>query len=331
MSSPTAATLVLKVVSIDDLGVNIVELPAGTFLVDGEVVSHAGWNSYNTKHQISVKDIENVRAIYAENILVGYVPTTEGITDDVLSAEGYNDFIRELRKNGSMVGGYEDQEFVWNSLEDEFAYRKFTSSWKAQYKTETTYSKPLLIDRTHILQDTGNPYIKAGFLTGEANTPLYSYSRTNAVPDLMTKKFESLGMERKEKLSYSQTEGKKVWSNSDHSGLEYVTAFGCYIMGKPNLPKTGGEFKGSLEYLTKIYQEDKKWIEDLIQVGYNLHFRNEGASSVLIKEVWDGLKTCIAYVNTMDVKVRSETSKKQALLKLQQLLNTVNVEILEEK
>lgn len=328
MNSPTAATLVLKVVSIDDLGVNIVELPAGTFLVDGEVVSHGGYNSYNTKHQISVKDIENVRAIYTENTLVGYVPTTDGITDDVLSVEGYNDFIQELRKKGSMVGGYEDQEFVWNTLEDEFAYRKFTSSWKAQYKTDTTYSEPLLIDRTHILQDTGNPYIKAGFLTGEANTPLYSYSRTNAVADLMAKKFESLGMERKEKLSYSQTEGKKVWSNSDYSGLEYVTAFGRYIMGKANLPKTRGEFKGSLEYLINIYEEDKKWIEDLIQVAYNLHFSNEGASSVLIKEVYYGIKSCINYVNTLDVKVKSETSKRSVLGQLNKLLDSVNQEIL---
>lgn len=328
MSVPTAATQVLKVISIDDLGVNIIELPAGTFLVDGEVVSHSGWNSYNTKHQISVKEVENVRAVYTESILVGYVPTTEGITDDILSVEVYNDFIQKLRKNGSMVGGYEDQEFVWNTLEDEFAYRKFTSSWKPKYKTETNYSEPLLIDRTHILQDTGIPYIKAGFLTGEARTPLYNYSRTNAVADLMAKKFESLGMERKEKLSYAQTEGKKVWSNSDHSGLEYVTAFGRYIMGKPNLPKTRGEFKGSLEYLTEIYEEDKKWIEDLIQVGYNLHFRNEGASSVLIKEVWDGLKTCIAYVNTMDVKVKSETSKRSALNQLNKMLESVNQEIL---
>lgn len=326
MSVPTATTIVLKVVSIDDLGINIVELPAGTFLVDGEVVSHAGWNSYNTKHQISVKDIENVRAVNTENVLVGYIPVQEGITDDVLSVEGYNDFVKELRSAADYSD--DDGEIVWNNLEAEFAYRKFVAQWKPKYKTETIYSEPLLIDRTHILQDTGNPYIKAGFLTGEAKTPLYSYSRTNAVADLMAKKFESLGMERKEKLSYSQTEGKKVWSNSDHSGLEYVTAFGRYIMSKPNLPKTRGEFKGSLEHLTKIYEEDKKWIEDLIQVGYNLHFRNEGASTVMIKEVHDGLRTCLSYVNTLDVKVKSETSKRSAIAQINKLIESVNQEIL---
>lgn len=328
MNSPQVATQVLKVISIDDLGVNIVELPAGTYLVDGEVVSHSGWNSYNTKHQISAKDIENIRSIHKRNILVGYVPITEGTTDDILSVEGYNDFLQELHKNGYTVGPDDDQDFVWNTLEDEFAYRKFTSQWKAKYKEETTYSEPLLIDRSHIRQDSGNPYIVAGFLTGRSDVPLYSYSRSSAVASLLAKKFESLGMEFKEGLSYGATEGKKLWSNSTHSGLEYVTAFGKYIIGKNLVPKTRGEFKGSFEYLENIYKEDKKWIEDLIQVGYNLHFRNEGASTVLLGEVYSGLKTCINYVNTMDVKVKSETSKRSALMQLNKLLESVNQEVL---
>lgn len=327
MISPSSTTQVLKVVSIDDLVINIVELPHGNFLVDAEVVSNTGYNSYNNKHQISAKDIENIRAINTQNILVGYVPATEGITDDVLSVEGYNDFVQELTASADYSD--DDGEIVWDNLEAEFAYRKFIAQWKSQFKTETTYSEPLLIDRSHIRQDSGNPYIVAGFLTGRSDVPLYSYSRSNAVASLLSKKFSSLGMEFKESLSYSQTEGKKVWGNSTHSGLEYVTAFGKYIIGKDIAPKTRGEFKGSFEYLEKIYKEDKQWIEDLIQVGYNLHFCNSGASSVLLSEVSAGVKTCINYVNTLDVKVKSETSKRSALTQLNKLLDSVNKEILQ--
>lgn len=325
MSNPQATTQVLKVISIDDLGVNIVELPHGNFLVDGEVVSNTGYNSYNSKHQIAAKDVENVRSVCTRNILVGYVPTTEGITDDVLSVEGYNDFINQFRNSYTED---EDGDKDWNSLDDEFAYRKFVAQWKPKYKEETTYSEPLLIGRSHIRQDSGNPYIVAGFLTGRSDVPLYSYNRSSAIASLLAKKFESLGMEFKEGLSYSQTEGKKLWSNSTHSGLEYVTAFGKYIIGKNLVPKTRGKFKGSFEYLENIYREDKKWIEDLIQVSYNLHFRNEGASTVLLSEVYSGLKTCISYVNTMDVKIKSETSKRSALMQLNKLLESVNVETL---
>lgn len=327
MSTPQPVTQVLKVISIDDLGVNIVQLPHGNFLVDGEVVSNTGYNSYNNKHQIAAKGVENICAITTRSILTGYVPVVEGITDDILSVEAYNDFIQELKSAADYSD--DDGEIVWNNLEGEFAYRKFVSQWKPQYKTETTYSEPLLIDRSHIRQDSGNAYIVAGFLTGRSDVPLYSYNRSNAVASMLAKKFESLGMEFKEGLSYSQTEGKKVWSNSTHSGLEYVTAFGKYIIGKNLVPKTRGEFKGSFQYLEKIYKEDKQWIEDLIQVGYNLHFRNSGASAVLLSEVSAGVKTCINYVNTMDVKVKSETSKRSALAQLNKLLESVDKEILQ--
>ena len=327
MSFPQSATPVLKVTSIDDLGINVVELPQGTYLIDGEVVTHSGYSYNNPQRQITVKDVDNIQLINKRNVLVGYVPTIEGITDDVLSVENYNDSLQELAKFTTFDGA-DEEERIWNSLEDEFAYRKFKSQWKPKYKEETTYSEPLLVDRTHIRQDSGNPYIVAGYLTGRSDVPLYSYSRSNAVASMLAKKFESLGMEFKEGLSYGQTEGKKVWSNSNHSGLEYVTAFGKYIIGKNIVAKTRGEFKGSFEHLEKIYKEDKEWIENLIQVGHNLHFRNESASTVLLGDVYSGIKTCIAYVNTMDVKVKSETSKRSALAQLNKLLESVNQEIL---
>ena len=328
MSILAPATQVLKVVSIDDLGINIVELPCGTYLIDGEIVSHSGFNSYNSKHQVSAKDVENIRAVFKTNVLIGYKPVQGGITDDILSVESYDDFIIELK---SKCTEYEDGEQELESLEAEFEYRKFVFQWKAVYKEETSYSEPLLIDRSHIRQDTGNPYIVAGFLTGKADVPLYEYNRTQSVNQLLHAKFKSLGFEFKEGLSYSQTEGKKLYGNSTHSGLEYVTAFGKYIIGKDKVRLTQGTFKGSFEYLESIYLKDKEWIESLIQTGYNLHFRNQQASGVLLSDVYNGVKTAMNYVNTMDVKVKSETSKRSAVNKLQDLLKLVEKEILEIK
>lgn len=322
------ATQVLKVVSIDDLDVNVVELPCGVYLIDGEVVSNTGYNFYNVRHQVSAKDVENIRAIFKTNVLIGYQPAQTILTDDLLSIKSYKDFIAELK---SKCTEYENGEQEWESLDAEFEYRKFVSQWKAVYKEETSYSEPLLIDRSHIRQDSGNPYIVAGFLTGKADVPLYEYDRTQAVNQLLHAKFKSLGFEFKEGLSYSQTEGKKLYSNSTHSGLEYVTAFGKYIMPKADLPKTRGIFKGSFEYLESIYVKDKEWIESLIQTGYNLHFRNEQASGVLLSDMYIGVKTALNYVNTLDVKVKSETSKRSAVGKLQDLLKLVEKEILEIK
>ena len=320
---PATNQIVLKAISIDDIGVTVVELPQGTYLIDGEVVaSQLSWPSSN--RQVSVKDLDNIRQIIKRNILVRFVDKDgcELTSDEYVQTKcglekhiNYNDILDETE---------------WDSLESEFEYRKFMQRWKPVYKEETSYSEPLLVDKTHIRQDTGNPYIVAGFLTGRADVPLYSYSRTAAVAGLLEKKFESLGMVFQQNVNYAQTQGKKIWGNSTHSGLEYVTAFGSYIIGKNLVKRTVGEFKGSLDHLTKLYEEDKEWIENHIQTLYNLHFRNEAASGVLLSEVFKQAKLVLTYVNTMEVKARSETSKREAVTQINKLIDLVNKEILEK-
>lgn len=326
MNTPTASPNVLKVVSIDDLGLNIVQLPAGTFLIDGEAVEHSGFNSYNNSKQLAVKDVENILSIRKKTIPLGY--RARGTQGDVtLDIAEYERIKAELKLNSTTD---EDGDVLWNDLDSEFEYRKWYIQWELITKEVVEYSSPWLVDRTHIMQDTGNHYIQAGFLTGKADVPLYSYSRSNAVGGMMAEKFKSLGMVFQKGTSYGGTEGKHIWSNSEHSGLEYVVAFGKYIFNKQILPKTRGEFKGSFDHLDSIYQEDKKWIESHIQTLYNLHFRNEAASGVLLSEVNDKLKAVLTYVNTLDVKVKSETSKRSAVAKINEAIECVNKEVLEK-
>lgn len=320
---PATNQIVLKATSIDDIGVTVVELPPGIYLIDGEVVtSKLSWNSPN--RQVSVDDPENIRQIIKRDVLVNFIDKDGG----EFTPDEYEQTKCGLEKHNN----YNDilDETEWDSLESEFEYRKFMQRWKPVYKEETSYSEPLLVDKTHIRQDTGNPYIVAGFLTGRADVPLYSYSRTAAVAGLLEKKFESLGMVFEGDINYAKSNGRKIWGNSTHPGLEYVTAFGSYIIGKNLVKRTVGEFKGSLDHLTKLYEEDKEWIENHIQTLYNLHFRNEAASGVLLSEVYKQAKFVLTYVSTMDVKVRSETSKREAVTQINKLIDLVNKEILEK-
>jgi len=320
---PATNQIVLKAISIDDIGVTVVELPPGTYLIDEEVVtSQLSWNSHS--RQVSVKDVENIRQIIKRNILVNFIDK-DGCE---LTPDEYEQTKCGLEKHNNYNNILDETK--WDSLESEFEYRKFMQRWKPVYKEETSYSEPLLVDKTHIRQDTGNPYIVAGFLTGRAGVPLYSYSRTAAVAGLLEKKFESLGMVFQQNVNYAQTQGKQIWGNSTHSGLEYVTAFGSYIIGKDLVKRTVGEFKGSLDHLTKLYEEDKQWIENHIQTLYNLHFRNEAASGVLLSEVYKQAKLVLTYVGTMEVKVKSETSKREAVTQINKLIDLVNKEILEK-
>jgi hypothetical protein len=324
MSNPQAALPIVKVTSITDIGVHLVDLPEGTYQIDGEIVQgSSGFNSYNTKKQVSVKDVNDIRLVTKKNVLTHY----EDNNGSTISVGIYNEELNLLC--GSCVT-VDDDELYFDTLEEEFAYRKFKQRWMPVYRTDTTISEPLGVDKTELVQDTGNPFIVAGFLTGAADAPLYSYSRTRAMKCLVHQKFKSLGMEYHEGINYSRTEGQKVYGNSTHSHLEYLTAFGKYIIGKDLVKKTVGEFKGSLDYLEKMYNEDKRWIDDHIQTLYNLHFRNEDASGVLLSEVYEGVKTAITWVSTMDVKQKSETSKRSVLQKMEKLLELVNREVLEK-
>lgn len=318
MTLPTN-TPALKVISITDIGVHIVNLPSGTYQIDGEVVT--GFNSYNTVKEVSVKNIHDIRLITKQNVLKYY---TNGELDREMSVTSYTETESMLLRN-ALCSEY---EIEYDNLDDEYAHKKFKQTWKPVYETITTVSEPLKVDLTEIKQDTGNPFIVAGYTTGAANTPLYAYSRTKAMRSLLEAKFTSLGMEKSTVSNYGQTEGRKIWANSHADTLEFVIAFGKYIIGKHMLPKTRGEFKGSLEYLEKMYNEDKQWLDDHIQTLYNLHFRNENASGVLLSEVHKGVKDAITYVSTLDVKVKSETSKRSALNKLNSLMDLVNDEVL---
>lgn len=320
MSVPQPAAAIVKVTSITDIGVHLVDLPAGTYQIDGEIVTGQSTWSGGIK-QVSVKDIYDIRLITKKNVLTHY----EDSNGSTISVGIYNEELNLLC--GSCVT-VDDDELYFDTLEEEFAYRKFKQRWKPVYRIDTTISEPLSVDKTELVQDTGNPFIVAGYTTGAANTPLYAYSRTKAMRSLLEAKFTSLGMEKSTVSNYGQTEGRKIWANSHADTLEFVIAFGKYIIGKHMLPKTRGEFKGSLEYLEKMYNEDKQWLDDHIQTLYNLHFRNENASGVLLSEVHKGVKDAITYVSTLDVKVKSETSKRSALNKLNSLMDLVNDEVL---
>lgn len=324
--NPTTSNipLVLKVLHMEDENINIVNLPYGVFEVDGQVVSNTSYDSYNNQIKISAKDINNIRKINSGMILVKY-QDSEGFDLDVIE---YENIRLDLLSKSSY--NEDTEEYDWQTLEDEFAYRKFDQKWNPIYKEVITYSDPLLVDKSSIKLDTGNPFITSGFATCQADATIYTYSRSGAVAHLLEKKFESLGMEFKGNINYGATEGKKVWGNSTHSGLEYVTAFGKYIIGKDMVKRAQGSFTGTLEKLQKMYEEDKEWIEDHIQTLYNLHFRDSGASSVLLSEVVKGVKQAITYVNSVDVKVKSETSKRSALNVLNKLLDLANKEALEK-
>jgi hypothetical protein len=122
--------------------------------------------------------------------------------------------------------------------------------------------------------------------------------------------------------SYSQTEGKKIWGNSNHSHLEYITAFGKYVFTaeKNSMVKGANNIKGTLETLQKQYEADKKYLETIIESSYSVHFRNPEITGVLLGDVISEISSISSSVAGLDVKQKSCSSQRTVNAKLAALL-----------
>lgn len=313
MNTPTTNNI-LKVVKITDLGINMVSIPNGVWLVDGEVVTNQGY----TPREVSCSFPDNIKRILTTKVFKHWVDQ-----DGEIVAE---DAYREQHEALALKSSYSDEDgYVFENLEDEFAYRKFKKNHKAVYE-DVTEHVDCTVDYSYIVQDTGNLFITSGYLVGDAD-PLFTYNKTGAVKAILHNKMKELGMEFVDNLSYSATAGKKVWSNSTHLGLQYVCAFGTYFMPKQMLPQTYGVRKGSLEAMKAMYEADKLWVEDLVVTCYNKHFGNKCASGLLLADLHDKLLVLKRNANTLDVKVNSDTTKNQMIRSIDDAFKMVTEEL----
>lgn len=233
---------------IEDLGGYYVELPQGTYLIDGEQV-------YVTRKAF-VKDLESVRRVIRNSVLAYY----KDIEGNKLSVAEYTE--TEVRLRVKKVES--------DDVEDEVNHLRFTKVWSGIHEYIETISEPIKFPNVKsTVLDTGNKFIVSEFANGQ-NSDLLVYNRNEAWKSIVTEKMKELGMEFKPDLSYEQTKNLKVWSNSNHSGIKYVVAFGNYIFNddfKDNL-----FVRGTLDTLLKRYEEDKKKIEGIIDLNYKVHF-----------------------------------------------------------
>lgn len=269
----------MEAIIIEDLKVNYVELPRGKYLINDEPITIT-----NSSEKVSVENFDNIRKITENRVLSYYL--LDGKEVSVL------DYIDQKLKLESKRIVDEDGDSSWNSLEDEFEYKKFIAVHQPIYTVTETISEPLTFSPEKRITDTGNPLIVSEFSQG-VNNDLFIYKREAAYLDIFHKTMKNLGMEYNGKLDYNQTAHKKVYGNSTHSGIRYATGFGSYIFNDSFEVK--GVRRGTLESMKALYEADKKLIEDVIKTKYNTHFGVVDKGSFdfqsLLKEVDSTLST----------------------------------------
>lgn len=108
----------MEAVNVTDMNTKYVELDKGTWLVDGEIYNNA---SYNSKVKVIVKNFENIRKVSETTYISHYLSG-----GDKMSVIDFNEQSLKLLTKRKLVG---EDMYVWDSLEDEFEYRKFIQSW----------------------------------------------------------------------------------------------------------------------------------------------------------------------------------------------------------
>lgn len=303
----------MKMIDIRDIGVKYVLLSSGKYLIGDEVVKVEGYGD----KRVQIKEGDEVREIRETSIVTKYIKGEEE-----MSVDEYNEIKNKLLEKQH----WDDYDcLVWEDLESEYEYKKLTTYWQPIYKTVQEFSDPLkVIEVKEVNYKTDNKYIQNLFFNGDKNgdISLYVYDRPRAREEIVYKIFKELGFEYESNISYMRTEGRKVWSNSNHSVIRYVTAFGKYIFND----SWGSEFtpRGTLEDMKKMYEEDYNAIKKIIMTHYNRTFGKINQDEFDFVKLIDNLNSLKNNVVNIDSKVKTQEYKTRTINRLNKMIEEIN-------
>lgn len=305
----------MEMVNIKDIGVKYVLLSSGKYLIGDNVISIDGY--YDKKVQINEGD--EIRKITETKIITKYIKGEEE-----MSVDEYNDIKNKLLED-KIYDDFEYDEYHWNSLESEYEYKKLITYWNPIYKTIQEFSEPLKVSEiTELKYNTDNKFIKNLFFNGEntKNMSLYIYNMPEAREHIVAEIFKDLGFEYQSNISYMQTEGKKIWSNSSHSVIRYVTAFGRYIFDD----KWGDKYtpRGTLEDMKKMYEDDYNKIKKIIMTHYNKTFGKIDKNEFDFVGLVDNLNSLLNTIRSIDSKVKTQGCQTKAISKIDKMIEEIN-------
>lgn len=298
-----------KGIQIDDKDITYVKLTSGIYLIDGEIIRN---DTYGLA-RFQCKNPNDIRKVTENRYIKEYT-----CGDVKMSVQEYNE-----RKN---MFEYEckDENGDFNNLDDEYRYRKFISSWTPIYSVEQTISDPIKVELDHIKYDTGNKYVRSAFLNGtDKDDTLYSYFQAEAWPDIINECFEELGMEYQPRLNYGATANKKVWSNSNHSGIRFAVAFGTYIFGDSwGDPRI---VKGTLQDMLDKYENERKTIRNIIIRQYKKHFGDIDAGTFDFKTLLNTLQTSSNILKNVKPTAKTSSEYWRALRYINDAINQIEI------
>ncbi|MBS4893744.1 MAG: hypothetical protein KHZ90_08215 [Veillonella parvula] len=309
-----------KVIKFEDKDIQFAILTPNTYLIDNELVQV---ESYRNNNRVAVKDINNIRIVKENVIITGY---SDG--NETIDCNEYDYRRNKLLENANW--DEYDECYTFEDLDEEFNYRKFIRNFKQITKCIQEISDPIKVEVEKTTYDTGNKYIKSMFLNGESKrNNLFVYDRESSWIGIVNDCFKELGMEYIGDCGYNSTNNKKVWGNSNHSCIRYVTAFGSYIFGDEF--STPYKPKGTLEDMLNLYERDKAKIEKIIKTKYNKHFGRIDAKDFDFNDILDKLISARNNLDSVQSVKKTENSLYHAKRKVNAIIEEIEMLYREHK
>lgn len=278
----------LKGFELSDKNIKYVKLPKGEYQINGVNFKNDSWKEVDYQ----VNSFDDIRSVIHHQVLDRVV-----VGDVVYTGEEFKTLEYELEK-------FQDENGEWENIDKEYEYKKLQKLAQRNYSTITSVSSPLLVSVKTGVIDTGSKYIKCKF-ENEDISGLFIYSQSSCWLDTVQNIFTKLGWTFKGNVSYGKTKNEKIWGNSTHSYIRYVTAFGGYIFGE----KWGNPFNkvGTLDDCKKWEKEDVDKISEIIYTHYNLEYGDVDLNKYT-KEIYENVNSILNQVRGLNVNKKDNIS-----------------------
>jgi hypothetical protein len=294
----------MEVTTIKDLGIKYTTLPRGRYVIDGEGVELTGTTNLTFKDSIQRITETKVKSHY------------ENGDREILHVDEYEVGLRTYTGKGI----YEDYQWEFDNLDDEYAYKKFCATWTPIYNVVDIVSEVVPTKLAEIVLDTGNPLITPMFAIGNNCSELYELDRVTAQWNSIKNKFDSIGFDYVPDADYKSTGLSKIYGGKE---ALYVTAFGIYIFG--DRIRKQSVFRGTLEQCIRTYHSDKEEVESRIGELYQRHYATFNEQKVDYKKILSELEVAMGVLRNLDVKKSGEATLRALISRVFDIVNLVKV------
>lgn len=291
----------IKGFEITDKNIKYVKLTRGEWLVEDKPVKV----EYQDK-DYQVQSFDNIRRVNKQSVL-------ESVQVGDITYTG-----KEFQQLESELKQFCDDDGDWEDIDKEYEYKKLQKLAERKYVDKITISEPELVDIKTGVIDTGSSYISPKFENGDING-LFYYNQDACWRGTVSKKFTELGFTFSVNDLESTKDGKK-WINSTHSCIQYVKAFGRYILNDAwRNPQTK---VGTLEQCKEWEKADVDKLNEIIQLNYNLEYGVIDINSK-VKDIYKSVENITEKVRRLNVTKKDYANQRFLInncIELQNLL-----------